>query len=99
MASAQLFEPYPLFPYYLLTADVPKISLSKLASKDKHEASRVFDACSTSGIFLLDLEGDLDGEVLQNDIAPMFALTKETLDVSLEEKLKYKQVPPDDYSG
>lgn len=94
MASARLFEAYPPFPADVPTAILPKISLDKLTSGSEAEANELFHACRTKGFFLLDLQNEPAGDGLLRDIEALFAITREVMDLSLEEKTEYKQHPP-----
>ena len=47
---------YPAaFPENVPTVELEKVSLSKLLNGDKSEAKRVFDICTTTGFFYLDV--------------------------------------------
>ena len=94
MASARLFEAYPQFPEDVPIASLPKISLRKLVSGDEGEAKEVFHACRAEGFFLLDLRNEPAGDKLLRDIEAMFAIAKEVMDLSLEEKTKFNKNPP-----
>ncbi|CAF9931894.1 MAG: hypothetical protein ALECFALPRED_005121 [Alectoria fallacina] len=94
MASSRLFEAYPPFPVDVPTAILPKISLDKLSSGSEAEANELFHACRTKGFFLLDLQNEPAGDGLLRDIEALFAITREVMDLSLEEKTEYKQHPP-----
>ena len=99
MASTRMFGAYPPFPEDVPTASLPKISFHKLTSGDQAEANKVFQACRANGFFLLDLQNDPAGEKLLQDIETLFAITKGVMDMTLEEKGKYKQNPPADLLG
>ena len=99
MASVRLFEEYPQFPIDVPTASLPKISLHKLISGSKAEANEVFHACRTKGFFLLDLQNEPAGGRMLRDIEALFGITREVMDLSLEEKSKFNQNPPSDLLG
>ena len=99
MASAQVFEAYPQFPLDVPTASLPKISLDKLTAGSEVEAKAMFQACRAKGFFLLDLQNEPAGDRLIGAIEALFAITRGVMDLSLEEKEKYKQHPPSDLLG
>ena len=99
MASTRMFDAYPAFPGDVPYANLPKISLHKLTSGDQAQANKVFHACRAKGFFLLDLQNDLAGDKLLQDIGTMFSITKGVMDLTLEEKARFRQNPPTDLLG
>ena len=99
MASTKVFDTYPPFPQDVPTAKIARLSLSKLAAEDGDEASALFEACCSSGFFLLDLQNNPTGESLQQDIEKIFHVAKETMALEVEEKARFKQHPPADLLG
>ena len=97
--SQRLFEAYPPFPEDVQTASIPKVSLAQLVAGNQDEALGTFRACRTMGFFLLDLKGEANGEKLLHDIDTLFGIVEDVMDLSLEEKIRYKQNPPADYIG
>ena len=94
MASAELFAPYPSFPEDVPTADIAKISLSKLNKGNEVEAQEVYHECRTKGVFLLDLQNDPDGERLLGDIKALYSIVSKVMSLDLEQKIRYSQEPP-----
>ena len=94
-----MFDGYPAFPGDVPSASLPKISFHKLTSGDQAEANKVFHACRAKGFFLLDLQNDPAGEKLLQDIETLFAITKGVMDLTLEEKARFRVNPPSDLLG
>lgn len=99
MASSKLFESYPPFPDHLPVATISRISLAKLVAKDGSEALRLFEACSTKGFFMLNLEDDPIGYRFIQANTAVFGLAKEVFDISLEEKMSYRTTAPQKLHG
>jgi len=99
MASERLFSAYPPFPVSIPIASIPQISLSKVLANDPIEAQQVFTACRTLGFFLLDLQEEKLGAKLLGDIEKLFGVTKDLMDLSIEEKSKYAIRPPTVLTG
>jgi hypothetical protein len=82
----------PPFPKGLPTIDLPKISLSKLLDGDEDEAQTLFDICTRTGFFYLDLMDHPKGRkfwesaCLARQIGARFMST-----LSMEEKDTFKQ--------
>ena len=91
MVSQKLFDSLPPFPSNVPTAEVPKISLSKLSSGDAAYASDLFRTCCTTGFFLLEMGGDKTGDNMIKQIEAMFNISNSTFDLDTEEKSKYSQ--------
>ncbi|CAD6564679.1 MAG: hypothetical protein ASARMPREDX12_002410 [Alectoria sarmentosa] len=85
MVSQELFDALPSFPD-VLTADVPKFSLSRLSSGDSAYAHKVFKTCCTTGFFLLEM-----GDDMVNEIDAMFDISNNIFDLEIEEKSRYAQ--------
>lgn len=94
-----MFDACPAFPQDVPIADLPKISLHKLTAGDQAEASRVFHACRAKGFFFLDLQNDPAGDKLQQDFEKLFAITKGVMDLTLEEKARFRENIPSDRMG
>ena len=95
MASQQFFSTLPPFPD-VPTADIPKISLSRLFSDDSTYAHEVFKTCCTTGFFLLDMSGEQTGDHVIREIDEIVNISKKVFDLDIEEKRKYAQ---DDAKG
>ena len=85
MVSQKLFDALPSFPD-VLTADVPKFSLSRLSSGDSAYAHKVFETCCTTGFFLLEM-----GDDMVKEIDAMFDISNNVFDLEIEEKIRYAQ--------
>ena len=99
MVSASLFEAYPAFPIDTPVASLSKISLTKLLGQNVEESNAMFDCCRTTGFFLLHLSGNEVGEALVRDLDTLLELTKETMDLPIEEKMEYHAKPPERLFG
>lgn len=100
MASTKLFDASPPFPDDLQPiADIPTISLAKLAAYDPQEAHAVLDACRQIGFFLLDLSDDAVGRSMIDEVDQIFSMIRETMDLSMEEKMKFRNDPPREFRG
>ena len=100
MVSQKLFDAVPPFPSNIPTAEVPKISLSKLSSGDPAFAYDLFRTCCTTGFFLLDMRGDETGNDMIRQIETMFNISNSTFDLDIEEKSRYSMDPSkDNYNG
>ncbi|MCJ1250985.1 hypothetical protein MMC30_008215 [Trapelia coarctata] len=99
MPTAKYFNRYPDFPSDVATANLPRISLGKLTGNDDSESSKLFQACKTSGFFLLDLSGSSEGETALKDAEAVFDLGQEILDLKQEELMKYLYRPPESLFG
>ena len=99
MASARVFDSLPPFPTDVAVADIPKVSLAKLAQDDESEAKVMFDACCTLGFYLLDLTEDVVGRKMIEEIDAIFEVMQKTMCLSTEEKERYKIDIPRDFMG
>ena len=95
MASTTLFKSLPPFPEDVPIATISKISLAKLVSRSKSEAELMLEACQELGFFLLDLTGDPVGEAMIKEVDVVFEIVQQTMHLSMEEKIEYKQKLPD----
>ena len=94
MPSTQLLDKYAPFPKDVPIADLPQISLGKLVSKDPLESERLFEACSISGFFLLDMQDTSDGKDFLEITERIFEISRQLHDLDMDEKIKYKYQPP-----
>lgn len=79
------------FPEGFQCIDLPRISLDKLLNDDDEEAQKIFDICTTTGFFYLDLNDHPKGEKLWNDGCEACRIGLKALPVmSMEEKLSYR---------
>ncbi|KAE8409305.1 oxidoreductase [Aspergillus pseudonomiae] len=99
MASIKLFESIPPFPSTIPVAKLLKISLSSLISGDPDAAQDVLTACRTSGFFHLDLSNSPLGEAMMPLVDSIFPTIHETMQLPLEEKMKYTQDAPRSFLG
>lgn len=99
MPTAQYFDKLPPFPDHVSTVDLPRLSFSKLLSRDTGESERLFEACRTHGFFLLDLRDTPDGETLLHEAERMFELNRAVHDLDMAEKMKYFFQPPKSIFG
>lgn len=84
------FYPAP-FPEDVPTIQLEKISLSKLLNGDEAEASRVFDICTSTGFFYLDMLDHPTGRQLWQNVCKVCYRGRERLvSTPTEEKLMYK---------
>ena len=90
MVSQRLFDALPPFPD-VSTADVPKFSLSRLSSGDCAYTQKVFEACCTTGFFLLEMGGEETGDKTIKEIDVMFDMSKNVFDLQVEEKFRHAQ--------
>ena len=99
MATLSLFSSAPSFPKDVPVARIAKISLQQLAIGDSREAEAVLAACTSLGFFLLDLHGNATGEELMKDVDGTFKALHETVDMSIEEKMRFSQSAPKCFAG
>jgi isopenicillin N synthase-like dioxygenase len=84
------FYPVP-FPDDVPTIQLEKISLSKLLNGDPLEAKNVFDICTTTGFFYLDMLDHPTGRQLWQNVCKVCHRGRERfVNTPVEEKLKYK---------
>ncbi|KAL4941421.1 hypothetical protein BDV06DRAFT_236040 [Aspergillus oleicola] len=99
MASTKLFESAPPFPDSLPVAKLLKISLSSLISGDPASANAVLTSCRTLGFFQLDLADTAIGEAMIRLVDSIFPIIYETMDLPLDQKMKYTQDAPRSFLG
>jgi len=99
MASSAEFSHYPAFPADVSSAQLSRISLSKLFADDVNEAKALFESCRSVGFFLLDMSGNDAGEALVRDIDVLLELAQLTMALPEEEKMKYHAKPPQKLFG
>ena len=91
MASEAFFKSLPPFPNDVPVVSMSRISLAKLVAGNEFEAEALLDACRRLGFFLLDLVGDPVGEEMIGEIDEIFDVVQNTMHLSVEEKMRYKQ--------
>lgn len=94
MVSEKLFQSCPAFPDDVPVAQLSKISLAKLASKDESEVREMFQACQQFGFFLLDLNNDPMGEDMIAELEEVFHVIEATMHLSAEEKEEHRAELP-----
>jgi hypothetical protein len=95
MPTARAFAAVPPFPDDVPVYELPRLSLSKLISNEAEQSRALFDTFRTHGFALLDMQGCAQGEALLEEAEKMFEITREvTIDLDLEEKMKYVPTPP-----
>ena len=99
MPTKKYFSTCPAFPDDVPTAQLPSISLAKLASQDEDESRQLFHACTALGFFLLDFQGTPEGEAFVEEAEKIFELNEEVHALDYEEKMKHPFKPPDDFFG
>ena len=86
----QDFYPAP-FPEDAPTIPLEKISLCKLLNEDEAESQRVFNVCTTTGFFYLDMLDHATGRQAWRSACHIRRLGQERLsNTPMEEKLRYK---------
>ena len=86
-------SPLPL-PEGLPTIDIPKISLSKLLNGDEAEGQVLFDICTRTGFFYLDLMDHPLGQKLWESACLARQAGQEVMSsLSMEEKDAFKKRP------
>jgi len=89
-AIENTIEPAP-FPEGFQYIDLPHISLDKLLNDDDEEEQKIFEICTTTGFFYLDLNDHPKGEELWNNGCEACRIGQQTLPaMPMEEKLSYK---------
>jgi len=99
MPTQAYFKKYPAFPSDIPTAQLPRLSLSKLLDHEKDESDALFKACRTMGFFLLDFEGCSEGEGFLKKAEAMFDPNEEVSAVDVDELLRYSYRPPHSLFG
>ncbi|KAI9699568.1 MAG: hypothetical protein M1820_007066 [Bogoriella megaspora] len=86
----QDFYPAP-FPEEVATVELEKISLCRLLNGDDIEAERVFDICTTTGFFYLDMLDHAAGRRIWKSACDICQLGHDLLaETPMEEKVKFK---------
>jgi len=99
MPTQTYFDKYPSFPKHVLTAQLPRLSFSKLLDNDRNESDALFKACRSMGFFLLDFEGCSEGVGFLKKAEAMFDLNEKVNAMDVEELLKYAYQPPHSLFG
>ncbi|KAF4454220.1 oxidoreductase [Fusarium austroafricanum] len=100
MASEKLFENIPPFPDDIPIASITSISLAGLRSGDVTTARALLEACQTLGFFLLDLNGDMQGNLLVTEIDKLMGdVSKDVMGLPLDVKKKYHVDVPRSFEG
>lgn len=95
MPTVRAFSAVPPFPDDVPVYDLPRLSLSKLIDDDSLQSNALFETFQSHGFALLDMQGCPEGETLLEKAEKMFDITREvTLELDLEEKMKYVPTPP-----
>lgn len=85
---------YPPFPKGLPTIALPKISLEKLLNNDEDEARILFDICTRTGFFYLDLTDHPKGRKLWESACLAAQVGQNVMsNLSMEEKDAFKKRP------
>ncbi|KAF1954282.1 putative oxidoreductase [Byssothecium circinans] len=79
----------PEFPSEVPLLRVKTLSLSKILSNDADESRRMYEACTETGLFILDLSGSKEGYNLMEDVDRILSLSEQIFDLDLETKMKY----------
>jgi len=90
MPTPELFRSQPPFPDGLPTCDLTELSYKKLLAGDPDESSRLFQACTDTGFFLLDLRDLSEGQELLHDAEGLYKVTQEFGSLDDTEKAKYR---------
>ncbi|KAJ8063294.1 hypothetical protein OCU04_008524 [Sclerotinia nivalis] len=91
--NVQDFYPAP-FPEDVPTIELKKISLSKLLDGDEAEAQLVFESCTTTSFFYLDMLDHAIGRQIWRSACNLCQLGRDRFSATpLEEKLKYQVLP------
>ena len=94
--ESSAFKDYqpPPFPEELPTIDLPRISLKKLLDDDEAEAQRVFDICTRTGFFYLDMLDHPKGLKLYESACRALDVRREIMPkMTVDEKRTYKKRP------
>ncbi|KAF2105866.1 hypothetical protein BDV96DRAFT_694568 [Lophiotrema nucula] len=83
----------PPFPNDVPIVELERVSLATLQAGNSNEVDKLYGACSSDGIFLLNLTDSEDGRKLVATVDEMFKLGQELFGLDLDEKLKYTMTP------
>lgn len=79
----------PPFPSDVPVATLQRIDLQKLAADDEAESLSLFQACRTSGFFLLDMSRLPLGETTLGEVGEVFKLAKALFELEADTKMRY----------
>lgn len=99
MPRASHFNQHPPFPEDVVSADLPRLSLTKLLQNDALESEQLFRACRETGFFLLDLTGSGAGENMLDDAEKVFDLSRTIFGLESEELEKFPFKPKESLFG
>jgi hypothetical protein len=99
MPTQNYFNKYPAFPSDVPTAQLPRLSLSKLLDYDNAESDALFKACRSMGFFLLDFQGCTEGEMFLQRAERMFDLNEEVNALDVDKLMKHAYQPPHSLFG
>lgn len=89
-SDMESFVPAP-FPEDVSTIQLEKISLNKLLTRDQTECHKIFEICTSTGVFYLDMMDHPKGKKLWEDACLACRVGKDVLPShSIEEKKSYK---------
>ena len=83
----------PPFPNDIPVIPLPRLSLSKLLSRDEKKSEALFAAAINHGFFLVDLAELEDGDVLMAGVDNAFSMGHSFFDQDVNEKGKYGLKP------
>jgi hypothetical protein len=84
------------FPNDIPAMELQKISLGKLLNDDEAESKRVFDICTTTGFFYLDMLDHAVGRQMWRSACNIHQIGRECFSkTTAEEKFKYKPLGSD----
>jgi non-haem dioxygenase in morphine synthesis N-terminal len=99
MPTKNYFDKLPPFPDDIPVAKLQRISYANLLAQDEIESASLFDACRTSGFFLLDFNTCPEGQQFLEKAERMFELTEEVNALPEEELMKFAYKPPHSLFG
>ena len=95
MPTEEIFNAQPAFPDELKVYNLPRLSYDKLLAGDPLESSKLLRASKDLGFFQLDLRGTTKGERLIRDATDVLRLNQQFSGLSVSEKSKYINAPPE----
>jgi isopenicillin N synthase-like dioxygenase len=99
MPTPEYFARYPPFPSDVPVAELAHLSLSKLLENDSVESQRLFEASKKDGLFLLNLKGCDEGEVMIKHTENAFVLNEKLFALGPEELRKHPVTMPTNRFG
>jgi hypothetical protein len=99
MPTAKYFDRCLPFPDNVPLVNLTSVSLSKLIDNDDLESRRLFEACTETGFFVLDLTSSTEGEVMLRDAERVFDINEELYELGEAELMKYAHCPPKSLFG